>query len=100
MKYTILLGRDPSSLSTEVNNLLSHGWRPQGGVCIVAVRDEEDREEVEQWAQAMVKDSDSESDSSALDDEELLETQPQAAILPEDERIPTSLRLVHTGRAA
>ncbi len=61
-EYVILMGGDPSSLTSAVNNLLDQGtderglrWQPQGGVTITAVKEEDG--EMTQWAQAMVKQS-------------------------------------------
>src|ERR1051326_6295034 len=96
MEYTTLLGTDPSTLSTEVNALIRHGWRPQGGVMVMAMRDEETQEEMQQGTQGMVKESN--ADSHSLD-EEPLEALPHTAILSEDERILSPLRLVHARRA-
>jgi hypothetical protein len=60
MDYVILLGTDPSSLSSQVNARIRDGWIPQGGVVVVTVRDEEAQEEGQQWAQAMTKQETSE----------------------------------------
>lgn len=55
-EYVVLLALDPSTLSTSVNQLITLGWRPQGGVALAEVRDEQDGAQT-QWAQAMVKQS-------------------------------------------
>jgi hypothetical protein len=58
VEYVVVIATDPSSLSSQVNNLISNGWRPQGGLALTQVKnDVEDDEPYEtQWAQAMVKD--------------------------------------------
>lgn len=53
--YTILVANDASSLSSQVNNLLRHGWEPQGGVTVTTGRETPDGEAYELWAQAMIK---------------------------------------------
>jgi hypothetical protein len=54
MDYVILLARDPSSLASQVNDLIKRGWQPQGGVAASEVH-EEGTAAATQWAQAMVK---------------------------------------------
>lgn len=53
--YTILEGGDASDLSTKVNNLLSRGWEPVGGLAILAGKDGPEEPTFEVWAQAMIK---------------------------------------------
>ena len=55
MDYTILLAGDASTLSSQVNQLLAHGWQVQGGVCVTTGRETPDGEEYEVWAQALIK---------------------------------------------
>lgn len=56
--YTILVATDASTLSSQVNQLLTQGWQSQGGVCVATnnTHDSQGYDEVtELWAQAMVK---------------------------------------------
>lgn len=53
--YTILEADNGSDLSSKVNNLLRHGWMPQGGVAITSGRDGAEEPSYEVWAQAMLK---------------------------------------------
>lgn len=58
MDYTILIAKDPSELSSQVNNLIKQGWEPQGGVTLSQTHDAELNEVMETWAQAMTKRAD------------------------------------------
>lgn len=56
MQYVVLLGENASDISSQVNRLLKLGWRPLGGVSVSSSYDDEQEADVEQWAQAMVRD--------------------------------------------
>ena len=56
MRYVILLGTDPSTLTSQVNALLELGWKPVGGVMLSQIYDKHDLDGyTNQWAQAMIK---------------------------------------------
>lgn len=65
MKYQVVIKNSKEELEVEVNNLLSQGWRPQGGISMMVVPNFEQRPErivvilktsVFRFAQALVKD--------------------------------------------
>jgi hypothetical protein len=63
--YVVLLAEDPSDLSSQVCRLLKLGWKVQGGVALVEVRDEEEKKvsTATQWAQAMIREGEFANDS-------------------------------------
>lgn len=52
LSYRTVEGTDSSDLDSIVNDLISHGWKPQGGVSVFVTSDEI------YWAQAMIKEND------------------------------------------
>lgn len=65
MKYQVVIKNSKEELEVEVNNLLSQGWRPQGGISMMVVPNFAKRPErisviwetsAFHFAQALVKD--------------------------------------------
>lgn len=52
-RYAVVLATDPSTLASQVEDLMKQGWEAQGGVSVAEIHDDDGAET--QWAQAMVR---------------------------------------------